>query len=75
LLPLIVVGSRAPVGLLQHLEDRRPNGQVQRNSSFSTPGGCETRSVAFLSAWKSEGKVSSSSEKKMRCRSQISPLP
>lgn len=29
LLPLIVVGSRAPVGLLQHLEDRRPNGQVE----------------------------------------------
>lgn len=29
LLPFIVVGSRAPVGLLQHLEDRRPNGQVE----------------------------------------------
>lgn len=29
LLPLVVVGSRAPVRLLQHLEDRRPDGQVE----------------------------------------------
>ncbi|XP_053828982.1 bcl-2-binding component 3, isoforms 3/4-like [Vidua macroura] len=29
----------------------RPQPSVQRNSSFSTPGGCETRSVAFVEAW------------------------
>jgi len=31
-LPLVVVGSRAPVRLLQHLEDRRPDGQVEDDS-------------------------------------------
>lgn len=41
--------------------------QVQRNSSFSTPGGCEARCVALLEAWEPEGKVSRSSEDKRRC--------